>query len=153
MKKLLIGLTLFTGLISTSNALDIITAPIQVFTKPCYNYLRYDYASAFCYSQKLTYSLVGNGKGHGDLKMIAYIVALPFTLLDENENHMSLNAQNLIDQGYLEEEIAAYKNDLELVEAESKRLKINNAQDAKRLIDELINENQLNPITIEIMGL
>ncbi len=155
MKTLLLRLVFFSLLTTSTStmALDIVTSPIQIFTKPCSNYLRYGYANAFCFSQKLSYSMVGNGKGHGDMKVFAFILALPFTILDEENERIQMNTSLLADQGYTEEEIFQYKTDLELVEVESEKEKINNSKDAIRLLESLVENNQIHQSTIEIMGL
>ncbi len=155
MKTLLLRFVFFSLLTTSTStmALDIVTSPIQIFTKPCSNYLRYGYASAFCFSQKLSYSMVGNGKGHGDMKLFAFILALPFTILDEENERVQMNTKLLADQGYTEEEIFQYKTDLELVEVESEKEKINNSEDAIRLLESLVEDNQIHQSTIEIMGL
>ena len=114
MKKILFGTLVVLTISQSIFALDIITSPIQVFTKPCSNYLRYDYASAFCYTQKLTYTY-SRDKGYGAMNTVMFLVSLPFMILDEDSGNTVMDSQTLLDQGYSESEILRYKSDIELV--------------------------------------
>lgn len=152
MKKLLLG-TLLLSMIQSSFALDIITSPVQIFLKPCDNWLRYDYASALCFTQKLAYSTVGRGSGHGDMGAFAFVISLPFTLLNEEATEMTLDTGSLIKQGYSEEDILNYKSDIELIENESEAKKVSSPEKAKTLIEDLISEKRISETTIEILGL
>lgn len=156
MKSKILKLTLLSLIVSHpyyALSLDIVTAPVQVFTQPCDNYLRYEYASAFCFTQKLTYGLVGKGRGHGEFGVFAYVIALPFTLLNEDAEQMTLDTNSLMAQGYTEEDINNYKNDIELIERESEIRKVSSSEMAKILFQDLVSEKQISHTTIEILGL
>ncbi|OFZ19235.1 MAG: hypothetical protein A2X94_05580 [Bdellovibrionales bacterium GWB1_55_8] len=136
-------------------ALDILTAPIQVFTQPCYNYLRYRVANAFCYTQKHNYAFSHDDLhgGFEDMGLLVYLAGLPFMILDEKTNTSVLDSEALKAQGYTESEILAYKSDLELVDRESELRQVNSEEKAIRLLTELKANAQLAQITIEIMGI
>ena len=130
----------------------MVTAPIQVFTHPCSNWLRYKVASAFCYTQKHTYTY-SRDKGYGAMDLVMFLVGLPFMILDEKTNTTVLDVQALLDQGYTEQEILSYKADLEFVDKESLTRKVTSEDQAINLLDELMDAGKLAPITVEIMGI
>ncbi len=149
MKKLFL-LTILT--VSTcSFALDVITSPIQML-KPCYKPRTFrQYAHAFCFTINATDDAFGNPTIEtSPFRVISYFLSLPFMILDEKDQSLSLDAEQLLEQGYTIEELGFINDDFEKIKNKLLEYSENDLRSEQEIIHEM---KDLSELTKDLIGL
>ncbi|MDP7320563.1 MAG: hypothetical protein QF441_08140 [Bacteriovoracaceae bacterium] len=149
MKKLFL-LTILT--VSTcSFALDVITFPIQMLS-PCSKPRAFrQYAHVFCFTIKATDDAFGNRTVRPTpYRIISYFLSLPFMILDEKDQSLSLDAEQLLDQGYTIEELGLINQDFESIKNKLLEHSGNDLRSEQEIIHEM---KDLSELTKDLIGL
>jgi hypothetical protein len=71
------------------------------------------------------------------ISQLISVVLIPFALLDESTNQISVNSSDLKDLAYSDAEISQYQNDLQKLSSASTDQKISSKEDLENLINSL----------------